>query len=415
MDQHPLDARLHAGGIELPRAGTRSEGSYWLQLEGQVRGREPLRGVDLFHSGSRLWRLKLAQPPGGAADRTPGTGGSFSLPLSALAMPPEFELEVRAVFEDRTHATLATVRGRRELLQPFATATIQPLVITSLGRSGSTVLMRALENHPRVAACPAFQYESRITTYWLTVLRDLVEPASYLRQFRTGPGGTRLTASGWWLADRPPLVQRLADSALERGAEHDAVEATVVFCRQQMEGQYRSIAAQVGRPDAAYFAEKVIAWPNLALLEELYPDGREIVLVRDFRDQLCSALEFFPRQQGQEPPAPLDQLPINGLVALVDAWRRRSERAHLVRYEDLVLQPAETLRPLLRYLGLDDSADVVEQMADAVLHRDPATASHQTTPDVKASIGRWRRDVAPGIREEVEARLAFALEAFGYS
>src|SRR5688500_6936987 len=49
----------------------------------------------------------------------------------------------------------------------------------------------------------------------------------------------------------------------------------------------------------------------------------------------------------------------------LESWRARQGRALLVRYEDLVTQPAQTLAAALEYLGVDASSSTVDEMMAA--------------------------------------------------
>jgi hypothetical protein len=54
-------------------------------------------------------------------------------------------------------------------------------------------------------------------------------------------------------------------------------------------------------------------------------------------------------------------------------------------------------------------------MTAALAARDPETEWHRTTPDPRASIGRWRTDLGEDARRACEQALAPELEAFGYA
>ena len=53
-------------------------------------------------------------------------------------------------------------------------------------------------------------------------------------------------------------------------------------------------------------------------------------------------------------------------------------------------------------------------MAAALFARDPETELHRTTPDPRASIGRFREDLGEGARRACEDALAPELQTFGY-
>jgi hypothetical protein len=101
-------------------------------------------------------------------------------------------------------------------------------------------------------------------------------------------------------------------------------------------------------------------------------------------------------------------------TALARAWESRSGRAHLVRYEDLIQRPAETVESLLGYLGLEASPAAVEAMLQTLTDRAPQSEGHRTVADPAASIGRWRTDLNPELQQVCEQTFGPALRAFGY-
>ena len=407
------EATAHGLRIESPVAGTANDDTYSVPLDGSVEDAGSLLGLDVFHGPNRLRRIL----GGGAPIDGDGATG-FSWPLNALALPPTFEAVVKAVLRDRSQVPLATIRGRRATLRSDFVPTLQPLSITSLGRSGSTVLIGALERHPDIAACPAFDYETTISLYWLSVLRDLAEPAGYMHQLVNHPDA-RKGGPEWWTAGQRPLPPPLRDPRVQQIAGRDAVHQLAKLCQAQIDLVYSELAERFGHPGAQYFAEKTLPGPVLSLQDELYPDGREIVLIRDFRDQLCSAIDFYPSKAVQpgdtERVLEFARSTRNAAMGLLERYRRAASRVHVLRYEDMVLAPTEAFASLLEYLALPADPGVLAQMAEAIGRRDDKTESHRTVSDPAASIGRWQRDLHPDVVEAADAELRAPLEAFGYS
>src|SRR5206468_3765127 len=99
------------------------------------------------------------------------------------------------------------------------------------------------------------------------------------------------------------------------------------------------------------------------LVWELYPRARELILVRDFRDLVASILAMnvkvgyqgFGRRRAASDEEFIERQMADLASAFVRTWRERSDRAHLVRYEDLVTSRGPTLEGILEYLGLDAS------------------------------------------------------------
>jgi hypothetical protein len=172
------------------------------------------------------------------------------------------------------------------------------------------------------------------------------------------------------------------------------------------------------RPRARFFVEKV--GPSTGLLaRELYPDAREIFLVRDFRDMVASTFAFNEKRGFQgfgRGRAASDADYVRGIVAdsvgeLVAAWRARRDGAHLLRYEDLIRSPRETVAAAFEFLGLESGEETVDA-AIATLG-EPESEVHRTAT-ADQSVDRWQRDLAPDVRDACETALGAALREFGY-
>jgi hypothetical protein len=110
---------------------------------------------------------------------------------------------------------------------------------------------------------------------------------------------------------------------------------------------------------------------------------------------------------------------------MADAWRTRGERAHLLRYEDLVFKPEETLAELLGYLQLEASPATIARMLDVGSQAAPnlpgtsftpqaLVDQHRTTGDLESSIGRWKQE-SDGQRKLYDEVFDEVLSDFGYA
>jgi hypothetical protein len=104
----------------------------------------------------------------------------------------------------------------------------------------------------------------------------------------------------------------------------------------------------------------------------------------------------------------------DGAVALLEGWKLRSRRAHIVHYENLIRSPDTTLRAMLDYLEVEEDPGLVADMLARAAAPIPELAEHRTSPDVEASVGRWRRDLSPALREICREQLDDILREFGY-
>jgi sulfotransferase family protein len=411
VERYELDGTRLRGGDLRVEAGP----GFGLEVSGSVQSRDlPVTRIDLVQDAMALWQLE----PDREGD---GRSATFYAPVSSLPLPPEFELVVRAELGDRDEGArvrLGAVRGRRPELRTRVRPRINPIMVTTASRTGSNLLLRALGEHPEIVAYRPFQYEPRVSAYWVEVLRELTEPAGYRRQITPQ---LRQPARGWWLGPAGQMPAPLLDPEAEDAIARDTVEAVARFCQERIDAVYGRIAPLCERPGAAYFAEKHSPNEVPMILSELYPGAREVFLVRDFRDMIASMLASNERRGDARfgrAAADTDELFVRRFrrfaANLAASWRRRADRAHLVRYEDLLRRPGETVVALVAYLGLEAGDETIARMTASLQRREEALEGHITSTSPDASIGRWRRDLAPELREPTEEVFGTALELFGY-
>jgi Sulfotransferase family len=414
--------------LERPQAGATGE-ELVLPLAGWVlaRGEQPQR-IEI-RSGPRLIKTALLQRPLAAVARTSpevrerhpdlpeDLPCGFVTLVGVLGLPPEFELELRAVLAGERTVPIATVRARHEPLRPPFEPTLQPLLVTAPPRSGTTWLMKVLAGHPQVVVHDVHPYEIWPAKYWTHALKVLTDPADHVNS--TKPFA--LDARQFEIGHNPFFTPRIAQQPELAGWLGRAnVERMAAFVLEMIDEWYLTLARVQGVESPRYFAEKQMFRHEVSpvLMWELYPRAKEIFVVRDFRDLACSHLSFSRDPETGEPRGKLvgksnEQYVREGVRAIAvdfrDAWRARRDRAHLMRYEDLVLRPDDVLPELLTYLELEDGPEVVRSMLDAEI----AVSTHMTSPDAARSIGRWRRE-DPAMQALCSEVFADLLEEFGY-
>lgn len=188
-----------------------------------------------------------------------------------------------------------------------------------------------------------------------------------------------------------------------------------------IEQWYEGLATSIGR-SPVYFAEKFLPGhiPNLGW--ELFPNAKELFLVRDWRDMFASILAF-SRKRGMATGFGLEfgrddatyvEFIRRSVERLVNAWQARRDRAHLIRYEDLVTRPDDVVVRLLEYLALPADPEIVRNMITSASADSAELTAHRTTDSVESSIGRWSRDLGPALGSAVNDAFKPYLEEFGF-
>jgi hypothetical protein len=427
-----LDVSLSESGrdlagfmIETPVSGGEASGgaNFALDVRGWVVGRaSPAVAVEVAHDGTCLWRVPLHERPDIAerADLDAPERSGFYATVNTLRLGREFTISILAVLEDESRIEFATVRGRRSVLRSSFEPRLSPLVVTTLGRTGSTIAVRLLAAHPEVVAYPPFRDEPRVASYWIEVLLALSDPSSYRRQLAPGRGGD----GPWWLGEHMPMPRARWPRHLQEWIGATAIEQLAAFCQERIEALYEEVASEFGVSRPRYFAEKYWATSLVpGLMWELYDDPREIFVVRDFRDMACSMKSFdakrgfraFGRQKVTDDEQHVVEQLAPRVSSLLREWRQRGDAGHLLRYEDLVARPAETVKALLDHLDLDSSPKTVESIISVMTEATPEMEAHKTTSDLDSSVGRWQREMSSDLQRLSESAFGPALEEFGYT
>jgi hypothetical protein len=411
--------------IEAPTNGGGSD-AWGVRVRGHVLGTTgPAHAVEAVIPGRVLASAPAALPTPEVAARHPNlpeaTACGFALLVDTLALPRQFEFRLRATFGDGSRPKLATIRGERRALTTDYTPRLQPLLVTSLGRMGTTLLMRILAAHPAVATYLRPPYETRGGKYWLHVLKTLAAPADASKrigatmEFHLEPlavGGNPFYSAAFaaW-----PEVEAWSGSTY--------LENLAAFCQQSIDGWYLATARAQGQETTplVYFAEKQFPDDYSRLWRELYPGARELFLVRDFRDMVASMMAYntrrgfgdFGREAAGSDAAWLAQLR-RGVEALRDAWRDRGEPGNLVHYETLVRDPLHAVPILLETLGLDATPTTLTRLLAAAAPDSAESRAHATSGSPDASIGRWQTDLSPELQAMTQETFGDLLTEFGY-
>lgn len=233
-------------------------------------------------------------------------------------------------------------------------------------RSGTYWLQRVVASHPDVAAVPS-------ETYLFS--RGLV------------PLGERFQH------DAPESLE-VGSVYMERGAYLDALRTFCDAVFGAFLGEHRYVLERT--------PEHALA---LDLIGAVYPDAHVIHIVRDGRDVVRSLLSMEWGPDTVEEAA-------EEWRACVEAGRAAGPRlAHYreVRYEALLAQPAEHIRDLFEWLGVDASPAVVDAAVS-----EAGTASNVDPSSPEVATGKWRSELAPAQLAAFERIAGPTLAALGY-
>lgn len=414
--------RVRDFAIDAPRVGGRDV--YDLELAGWILGKEaPVKEIEAHVEGTVLKRAPLDQQRPDVARAYPtfpwaGVSG-FRTWVSVVGVEPDVPLQLRVVLADGSRLRLGAVRFTHLPVASGFQPRLQPLMLTTMGRAGTTWTMRLLSEHPRIVVHRWHPYELRTARYWWHSFKVLSEPRDPYHSAQADKFQTDRDRVGKHPFYPEPIA---VTPGLGEWIGRTYVERLCRFYQEMAEQTYELIGRAQDQPDAVYFAEKHRADTLPWLVWELYPRAKEIFLVRDFRDVLSSMLAFNVKRGfrafGPEHIATDEEfaryLRTTTIRQLARSWPKRQDRAHLVRYEDLITDTPSTLRGMLRYLELDDDDATVAGMIERASEENEDSRRHRTSAGPGASLGRWQQSLTPSVQAVATEAYADVLQQFGY-
>jgi hypothetical protein len=267
----------------------------------------------------------------------------------------------------------------------------RPILIFGCPRSGTSLLSRILNSHPRIGV----PFESHLYAKFLPRVRrygDLSVAANRRSLLRDMLSVLR----GW--EERPDLdhsLQRMRSPTL-----HGAVDSILYgWCVERGKSRWGEKTPR----HATYWREILSG----------FPDAQIVHLIRDGRDVAVSwkRARFGPKHLYVAAERWRD------FVAMMAAARRALPESQFfeLRYEDLVANPEREIRALCGYLGEPYAPQMLSFHEDRTPYRtDERNLRNLRRPLIQSNVAKWRRNMLPKDVLIVEAAAAAALARAGY-
>ncbi|KAF0118599.1 MAG: Sulfotransferase domain protein, partial [Xanthobacteraceae bacterium] len=286
-------------------------------------------------------------------------------------------------------------------------ARLKPLLVSGLGRSGTTLLMKLLLSHPKIAGWGVHPYEGQAAQYWLNAARILLQPGDVrsdvpVTAFQQAMNKIYRNP----FLSHPFMVERPDRNLVLEWADHVHVQQTIDFFKMQTDEYYNKVAIQSGKNAPSFFAEKTQPNMHSEGFWEFYSDVREITIVRHPFDVLCSVRALFSEVALYKTDEYIHALNLGyeRMLARLELPERRNK---VILYEDLISSQHDTMAHLFRFLDVDqvDFSTSLEIDANA--------DSHMTSADPDSSVGRWKDDLSLQDQETAKAAFSASVKRLG--
>jgi hypothetical protein len=377
----------------------------------------PDRAVELTISvnGVEAAQITANLPRPDLAAKKLGSGrNGFSLSFRSRldsSLPQTVEIKYRNTREllPRGTRVIAPLDGPRiaKLLMSVKNPVLTPLFVTHIARSGSTLLMDTLNEHPAIVLARHYPYEVKPATYFARAARLLTQTANHERS----ASATEFMRDDYRLGFNPFNHAAFDDVFTDADLRTDffdrsSPQTIAAALRQTANDYYRHLAANQNKLAAFYFAEKCEAQGTTRdSLLQLFPNSFEILLIRDPRDVFCSSLAYFPDAERTNFLVNIG----NACNTLVGILKENRERTLAINYEALLRDRRAVLSAVGDFLALANDAWRESSAPDAALFE-----AHATAPSPQESIGRWKHELSATQRQACTEAFSGFLAKFGY-
>ena len=298
-----------------------------------------------------------------------------------------------------------------------AVNTVMPAVLVGpFYRTGSTLVMELLSTCPEIAMTRHYPYEYCYLTY-------LLQMSGFIG---------RTVEADWWDATtvarspqpeslRPfPFYQDRSQVMFEYLADEPSLQQVRDRSFTALWQVFSDFMKEKSGGLTRYYSEKMPDWAYAGIAPLL--GARGIFTLRDPRDVYVSGLRWNAHQKRVEEYQKTAHIP-EPVGVEVDpqetqewaiGYKKRlrrlllaesNETEFVVRYENLIRDPAHESHRLARWLGVEFELSGLKPEARAL---------HATSDSPEASIGRWRRELPADLTDVLHYYLKEELLDFGY-
>ena len=273
-----------------------------------------------------------------------------------------------------------TIRNETFKLPKFKSSLLNPIIFTSLGRSGTTFFMNLLAN-----------------------VDEIVSDKTY------------------------PLENKYASKMFEKISNHTAVDSNynnissrVNQIKQKVDEYYLTLSKEYYKKNPKYFIEKSMR--PYYILDPAYENSKNIFLVRNFEDIIISSLNFnrkrgnlrFGREHVNDDLEFIEFKAEQARKWIFDPYMQIGSNSLLVKYENLIENTQNELKKILDFLDIDFENDKIERILRQTKKDSEKYSFHKTTIRENICKDINSKYSVNQIRKKIKSEFYYLEKEFGY-
>jgi hypothetical protein len=290
-----------------------------------------------------------------------------------------------------------------------------PIFLGGHPKSGTSLLRALLDSHPQLVVYPEETHFFR---------RFLPQSAALDLAAKLELAQRNLIHIFTWQRENQPANQEgypdrdysaisfddvskaMTDILAQAGCRHDGdILSAAVLAYGKVSGLWQAGARfwVEKSPYNEYYADQIFAW---------WPEARCIYIVRDPRDNHASyrrkhpdwSAEFFATNWKRSVSA-----------CQMNVARYGEQRCRLIRYEDLVQKPQETLNQITDFLGIEANPTLAQPTRAGASWKGNSMFADQFSAISTTPLGRWKETLNPTDAAVIEIMCAEQMKALNYA
>ena len=314
----------------------------------------------------------------------------FDFKITVWDLPKKFNINLLFSFNSGETLPLVTFQGFWQ--SPFLSTHLLPIFVNSVGRSGSSLMMRLMNAHENIVCGNQPPYELKLTRYLANFLNLLNNDRK--NNYPFSPDDLYLAENK--IGYNPFFNLDFMSTNMMNWCEEVWMHQWLTYTQSMIIDLYDNLAKDQSKFMVTSFAEKVYPSTHIYNMNFIFKEIKQIILVRDPRDNLVSRLCFnkirnkddfgFSKNQSLESYiniiyAEYEALIYNGLMP---------ENTLLVYYEDLITKPEKIILSIFEFCNIKFDKKTVEYCIKTAFELDDFSSTHMTSNSPEQSIGRWK-------------------------